>query len=68
MECPELRIAVRRHIEHLRSIRAGIARPARQYRAATMVPAKFQRTCAPPEEELLVDSNLIKARQPDLRN
>ena len=36
MKHPELRGAVRRHVEHLRDVQADIAGPARQYRSVTL--------------------------------
>ena len=57
MERPKLG-AGRCHVVHPRSIQPDIL--ARQYRPDTVGTAAFQQTCAPPEEELPVDSYFDK--------
>jgi hypothetical protein len=60
MERPQLRGAVRYHVVHLGRIQAGIA-SFRQSDRPPLAPTEFQRTCATPEDELLVDSCFDKS-------
>jgi hypothetical protein len=60
MERPQLRGAVRYHVVHLGRIQADIA-SFRQSNRPPLALTEFQCTCAPLEDELLVDSCFDKS-------